>query len=55
MCRCMSHIRYYLIMGWANLMDRVKGRPHYYSSKKEEFAGVRFDLDAGLFFLCTCL
>jgi len=25
----------------------VKGRPHYYSSKKEEYAHIRFDLDAG--------
>jgi signal peptidase complex subunit 3 len=27
----------------------VKGRPHYYSYKKEEYAHVRFDLDAGTF------
>jgi hypothetical protein len=27
----------------------VKGRPHYYSYKKEEYANVRFDLDAGTF------
>ncbi|KAH4186179.1 signal peptidase subunit 3 [Parastagonospora nodorum] len=26
----------------------VKGRPHYYSYKKEEYANVRFDLDADL-------
>ncbi|KAH9875927.1 hypothetical protein IAQ61_003392 [Plenodomus lingam] len=26
----------------------VKGRPHYYSRKKEEYAHVRFDLDADL-------
>ena len=26
----------------------VKGRPHYYSPKKEEYAHIRFDLDAGL-------
>lgn len=25
----------------------VKGRPHYYSYKKEEYANIRFDLDAG--------
>jgi signal peptidase complex subunit 3 len=25
----------------------VKGRPHYYSSKKEEYANIRFDLEAG--------
>lgn len=24
----------------------VKGRPHYYSYKKEEYAHVKFDLDA---------
>ncbi|MCJ1424033.1 hypothetical protein MMC29_001920 [Sticta canariensis] len=24
----------------------VKGRPHYYSSKKEEYAHIKFDLDA---------
>ncbi|KAJ9629394.1 Signal peptidase complex subunit [Taxawa tesnikishii (nom. ined.)] len=27
----------------------VKGRPHYYSTKKEEYAHVKFDLDAGTF------
>lgn len=27
----------------------VKGRPHYYSTKKEEYAHVKFDLDAGIF------
>ncbi|EMC94239.1 hypothetical protein BAUCODRAFT_124956 [Baudoinia panamericana UAMH 10762] len=26
----------------------VKGRPHYYSTKREEFAHVKFDLDADL-------
>lgn len=25
----------------------VKGRPHYYSSRREEYAHIRFDLDAG--------
>jgi hypothetical protein len=25
----------------------VKGRPHYYSYKKEEYAHIKFDLDAG--------
>lgn len=25
----------------------VRGRPHYYSNKKEEYAHVKFDLDAG--------
>lgn len=28
--------------------DRVKGRPHYYSSKRDEYAQIRFDLDADL-------
>lgn len=27
---------------------RVKGRPHYYSTKREEYAHVTFDLDADL-------
>ncbi|TKA61773.1 hypothetical protein B0A49_08766 [Cryomyces minteri] len=27
----------------------VKGRPHYYSTKKEEYAHVKFDLDAGTY------
>lgn len=31
----------------AGLTLRVKGRPHYHSSKKEEYAHIRFDLDAG--------
>lgn len=26
---------------------RVRGRPHAYSSKREEYAHVKFDLDAG--------
>ncbi|KAE8355758.1 signal peptidase subunit-domain-containing protein [Aspergillus coremiiformis] len=26
----------------------IKGRPHYYSNKKEEYAQMRFDLDADL-------
>jgi signal peptidase complex subunit 3 len=25
----------------------VKGRPHYYSYKKEEYAHIKFDLDTG--------
>ena len=25
----------------------VKGRPHYYSTKREEYAHIKFDLDAG--------
>ena len=28
---------------------RVKGRPHYYASRREEYAQVKFDLDAGTF------
>ncbi|EXJ93453.1 hypothetical protein A1O1_01845 [Capronia coronata CBS 617.96] len=31
----------------------VKGRPHYYSPKREEYAQVRFDLDADLSSLFT--
>lgn len=31
----------------------VKGRPHYYSSKREEYAQIRFDLDADLSSLFT--
>jgi hypothetical protein len=27
----------------------VKGRPHYYSTKREEYAHVKFDLDAGTY------
>lgn len=27
----------------------VKGRPHYYSTKREEYAHVKFDLDAGMY------
>lgn len=26
----------------------VKGRPHYYSSKREEYAHIKFDLDASM-------
>jgi len=26
----------------------VKGRPHYYSTKREEYAHIKFDLDAGM-------
>ena len=25
----------------------VKGRPNYYSAKREEYAHIKFDLDAG--------
>lgn len=31
----------------------VKGRPHYYASKREEYAQIRFDLDADLSGLFT--
>lgn len=31
----------------------VKGRPHYYSPKREEYASIRFDLDADLSSLFT--
>jgi hypothetical protein len=31
----------------------VKGRPHYYSPKREEYANIRFDLDADLSSLFT--
>ena len=31
----------------SNIRCRVKGRPHYYSPKKEEYANIKFDLDAG--------
>lgn len=31
----------------SNKIYRVKGRPHYYSPKKEEYAHIKFDLDAG--------
>lgn len=31
----------------------VKGRPHYYSSKKEEYAIIKFSLDADLSSLFT--
>ena len=35
----------------------VKGRPHYYSPKKEEYANIKFDLSAGssLLPMCTTL
>lgn len=32
---------------------RVKGRPHYYSTKKEEYAIIKFSLDADLSSLFT--
>jgi len=30
-----------------SVLPRVKGRPHYYSQKKEEYAHIKFDLDVG--------
>lgn len=35
-------------MGSLLIFGRVKGRPHYYSTKKEEYAHIKFDLDAGM-------
>jgi signal peptidase complex subunit 3 len=35
------------------LPHSVKGRPHYYSTKKEEYAHIRFSLDADLSSLFT--
>ena len=32
----------------------VKGRPHYYSTKREEYAHVKFDLDAGKYCAGQC-
>jgi len=34
-------------------IEIVKGRPHYYSTKREEYANIRFDLDADLSSLFT--
>ena len=34
-------------------MHSVKGRPHYYSTKKEEYAHIKFDLEADLSSLFT--
>lgn len=33
--------------------NSVRGRPHYYSTKKEEYAHIRFSLDADLSSLFT--
>lgn len=38
----LNPIRAYYLLAYS-----VKGRPHYYSTKKEEYAHIRFDLDAG--------
>lgn len=40
-------------MGARLAYNRVKGRPHYYSSKKEEYAIIKFSLDADLSSLFT--
>jgi signal peptidase complex subunit 3 len=37
----------------ANSYHRVKGRPHYYSAKKEEYAIIKFSLSADLSSLFT--
>ena len=42
-----------LLTRTASLPQRVKGRPHYYSTKKEEYAVIRFSLDADLSTLFT--
>lgn len=34
-------------------MNSVKGRPHYYSSKKEEYAIIKFSMEANLTSLFT--
>lgn len=42
--------------GTGNLLtteNSVKGRPHYYSTRKEEYAVIRFSLDADLSSLFT--
>lgn len=37
---------------WELILDiyRSKGRPHYYARKREEYAQIKFDLDAGEYF-----
>lgn len=40
-----------LVAKLTGLFLSVRGRPHYYSSKKEEYAHIKFDLDAGTFCL----
>jgi hypothetical protein len=32
---------------FVHVKSRTKGRLHYYSTKREEYAQIRFDLDAG--------
>lgn len=45
--------RAYPSPGLTSCRRRVKGRPHYYSTKKEEYAIIRFSLDADLSSLFT--
>jgi len=47
MCKCTIHAHGFYIWGLMLTMSSVKGRPHYYSYKKEEYAHIKFDLDAG--------
>lgn len=37
-----------------NASNSVKGRPHYYSQKKEEYAHIKFDLDVGMSVCSHC-
>jgi hypothetical protein len=56
MSRCKS--RHDLTILWyeereLTLYRRVRGRPHYYSTKKEEYAIIKFSMDADLSSLFT--
>lgn len=42
-------IRMLVANGFSN--GRIKGRPNYYSTKKEEYAQIRFDLNAGTYLI----
>lgn len=44
---CISQWATKITESWSIITFTVKGRPHYYSSKKEEYAHIKFDLDAG--------
>jgi len=49
-CKCTSRRAWKPRVGKKDadtLTRSVKGRPHYYSTKREEYAHVKFDLDAG--------
>lgn len=46
---CIGLRKWCAIANTSAMENRMKGRPHYYSSKKEEYAQIRFDLDAGIF------